>query len=143
MFNKLPRCKHPVLPKSRADNLDSRGQPALDARWHGQPRQAQHGRAQQGGLGQQNLGGAFRRRQVVINRELALPGVGSDAVGLMPAPLLAQPEGHGLVELSLRSLRPPSVELVQLSPAEVPLSPAAAYLARCLADAVLSGKPKA
>lgn len=67
----------------------------------------------------------------------------SDAVGLMPAPLLAQPEGHGLVELSLRSLRPPSVELVQLSPAEVPLSPAAAYLARCLADAVLSGKPKA
>lgn len=64
----------------------------------------------------------------------------SDAVGLMPAPLLAQPEGHGLVELSLRSMRPPSVELVQLSPAEVPLSPAAAYLARCLAEAVLSGK---
>lgn len=67
----------------------------------------------------------------------------SDAVGLMPAPLLAQPEGHGLVALSLRSLRPPSVELVQLSPAEVPLSPAAAYLARCLADAVLSGRPTA
>lgn len=65
----------------------------------------------------------------------------SDAVGLMPAPLLTQPEGHGLVELSLRSLHPPSVALVQLSPAEVPLSPAAAYLARCLADAVLSGKP--
>lgn len=64
----------------------------------------------------------------------------SDAVGLMPAPLLAQPEGHGLVELSLRSMRPPPVELVQLSPAEVPLSPAAAYLARCLAEVVLSGK---
>jgi len=50
--------------------------------------------------------------------------------------LLAQPEGHGLVELSLRSMRPPDIELVLLSPPEVPLTPAAAYLARCLTDAI-------
>jgi DNA-binding transcriptional LysR family regulator len=66
----------------------------------------------------------------------------SDSVSLMPAPLLAQPEGHGLVEVSARSLQPPPVELVQLSPAEVPLAPAAAYLARCLADAALSTRAR-
>ena len=61
----------------------------------------------------------------------------SDAVSIMPAPLLAQPESHGLVELSLRSLQPPPIELVQLAPAGVPLSPAADYLARCIRDAAL------
>jgi DNA-binding transcriptional LysR family regulator len=60
----------------------------------------------------------------------------TDAMSVMPAPLLAQPEGHGLVELSLRSMRPPDIELVLLSPPEVPLTPAAAYLARCLTDAI-------
>lgn len=60
----------------------------------------------------------------------------TDAVSVMPAPLLAQPEGHGLVELSLRNLRPPAIELVLLSPPDVPLTPAAAYLARCLTDAI-------
>ena len=54
----------------------------------------------------------------------------------MPAPLLAQPEGHGLVELSLLSMRPPDIELVLLSPPDVPLTPAAAYFARCLTDAI-------
>ena len=60
----------------------------------------------------------------------------TDAMSVMPAPLLAQPEGHGLVELSLRSMRPPDIELVLLSPPEVPLTPAATYLARCLTDAI-------
>ena len=63
----------------------------------------------------------------------------SDAVSVMPAPLLAQPEGHGLVQLSLRNLRPPAIELVLLSPPDVPLTPAAAYLARCLTDAIAAG----
>lgn len=62
----------------------------------------------------------------------------SDAICIMPSPLLAQPEGHGLVELSLRTLRPPQIELVQISTAGVPLSPAASYLARCIRDASLS-----
>ena len=66
----------------------------------------------------------------------------SDAMSVMPAPLLAQPEGHGLVELSLRSMRPPDIELVLLSPPDVPLTPAAAYLARCLTDAIATrGRP--
>ena len=60
----------------------------------------------------------------------------TDAMSVMPAPLLAQPEGHGLVELSLRSMRPPEIELVLLSPPDVPLTPAAAYLVRCLTDAI-------
>ena len=63
----------------------------------------------------------------------------SDAISVMPAPLLAQPEGHGLVQLSLRNLRPPAIELVLLSPPDVPLTPAAAYLARCLTDAIAAG----
>ena len=60
----------------------------------------------------------------------------TDAVSVMPAPLLAQPEGHGLVDLSLRSMRAPDIELVLLSSPDVPLTPAAAYLARCLTDAI-------
>lgn len=60
----------------------------------------------------------------------------SDAVCVMPAPLLGQPESHGLVALSLRSLQPPGVDLVLLSRPEVPLTPAAAYFARCLTDAI-------
>ena len=62
----------------------------------------------------------------------------SDAVSVMPSPLLAQPECRGLVELSLRSMRPPSIELVLLAPPDVPLTPAAAYLARCLTDAIVT-----
>ena len=61
----------------------------------------------------------------------------SDAVCIMPAPLLGQPEGHGLVELTLRSLQPPPVDIVQIAPSGVPLSPAADYLARCIRDVVL------
>ena len=62
----------------------------------------------------------------------------SDAVCVMPAPLLGQPESHGLVALSLRNLQPPGVDLVLLSRPEVPLTPAAAYFARCLTDAITS-----
>jgi len=54
----------------------------------------------------------------------------------MPAPLLGQPESQGLVALSLRQLQPPGVDLVLLSRHEVPLTPAAAYFARCLTDAI-------
>ena len=60
----------------------------------------------------------------------------SDAVCVMPAPLLVQPESHGLMALSLRGLQPPPVDLVLLSRPEVPLTPAAAYFARCLTDTI-------
>lgn len=60
----------------------------------------------------------------------------SDAISVMPAPLLAQPEAHGLVALTSDDLQPAPIELVLLSPPDVPLTPAAAYLARCLTDAI-------
>ena len=62
----------------------------------------------------------------------------SDAVSVMPAPLLAQPECRGLVEISIPKLNPPPIELVLLTPPDVPLTPAAAYFARCLTDAILT-----
>ena len=62
----------------------------------------------------------------------------SDAVSVMPGPLLAQPECRDLVELSLRSMRPPPIELVLLAPPDVPLTPAAAYFARCLTEAIVT-----
>jgi len=61
----------------------------------------------------------------------------SDAVCLMPLPLLAKEQGRGLVEVRARGLQAPGVELVQLSPPGVPLTPAAAYFARCLHDAIM------
>lgn len=60
----------------------------------------------------------------------------SDAISVMPQPLLDHEQGRGLVEVRLRNLQPPGVELVQLSPPGVPLTPAAAYFARCLQDAI-------
>jgi DNA-binding transcriptional LysR family regulator len=62
----------------------------------------------------------------------------SDAVSVMPAPLLAQPECRGLVEISLKKLSPPPIELVLLATPDVPLTPAAAYFARCLTDAIMA-----
>jgi LysR family transcriptional regulator of abg operon len=61
----------------------------------------------------------------------------SDAVSVMPAPLLAQPECRGLVEIRVKKLNPPPIELVLLTPPDVPLTPAAAYFARCLTDTIL------
>lgn len=62
----------------------------------------------------------------------------SDAACVMPLPLLAREQSRGLVELRVRHLKPPGVELMQLSPPGVPLTPAAAYFARCLQDAIRS-----
>lgn len=63
----------------------------------------------------------------------------SDTVSVMPAPLLGQIESRQLVELSVRGMRPPDIELVLLSQPDVPLTPAAACLARCLTDAIEAG----
>ena len=60
----------------------------------------------------------------------------SDAICLMPWPLLGQPESRGLVSLGHSSLQAPPVDLLLLSRAEVPLTLAAAYCARCLTDAM-------
>lgn len=60
----------------------------------------------------------------------------SDAVTIMPTPLLGRPESHGLVTLPQTVLHPPPVAVLQVSRPEVPLTPAAAYFARCLNDAI-------
>lgn len=60
----------------------------------------------------------------------------SQAVTIMPVPLLGQPESHGIVALPQEALQVPPVQLLQLSRPEVPLTPAAAYFARCLNDAI-------
>ncbi len=59
----------------------------------------------------------------------------SDVVSVFPLPLLEQPESHGIVAISAPQLQPDNVNLVQLSLPDVPLTPAAEYLARCLRDA--------
>jgi len=60
----------------------------------------------------------------------------SDAVTIMPTPLLGRPESHGLVTLPQTVLQPPPVAVLQVSRPEVPLTPAAAYFAPCLNDAI-------
>jgi LysR family transcriptional regulator, regulator of abg operon len=62
----------------------------------------------------------------------------SDAVSVMPAPLLGQVESRDLVAVP-PCMQPPDIELVLLSQPDVPLTPAAAYLARCLTDAIRVG----
>ncbi|PUE06741.1 hypothetical protein B9Z51_12400 [Limnohabitans sp. T6-5] len=59
----------------------------------------------------------------------------SDAVSVMPSPLLGQMESRDLVEVP-ECMQPPDLELVLLSQPDVPLTPAASYLARCLTDAI-------
>ena len=70
----------------------------------------------------------------------------SDAVTIMPKPLLALPETHGSVSythLTLPLVMPdfevPPVTLVLLTRPEVPLTPTAAYFSRCLMDANPAG----
>lgn len=59
----------------------------------------------------------------------------SDAVSVMPEPLLGQVESRDLVAVP-PCMHPSDIELVLLSQPDVPLTPAAAYLARCLTDTI-------
>lgn len=61
----------------------------------------------------------------------------TDVVGVMPAPLLLQPECRGLVPVPVPELKPGDFDLVCIHRADVPLTPAAEYLARCVKDACL------
>lgn len=62
----------------------------------------------------------------------------SDVAGVVPEPLLQQPEGRGLVPLHLPELVPGSFELTMIHRPDVPLTPAAEFLARCVADACVN-----
>lgn len=60
----------------------------------------------------------------------------SDLVSLMPAPLLGHPESRGIVAVPDTALVPCDIELKLLARPEIPLTPAAAYFARCLVEAI-------
>ena len=59
----------------------------------------------------------------------------SDAVGVVPEPLLHQNEGRGLVPIHLPALDPGSFELALIQRPDVPLTPAAEFMAHCVVDA--------
>lgn len=58
----------------------------------------------------------------------------SDGVSIFPEPLLGHPETRGLVAIDPCPLKPSDIELVLLTQPDVPLTPAAAYFAHCLAS---------
>ena len=58
----------------------------------------------------------------------------SDAVSIFPEPLLGYPETRDIVAIDDAPLRPCDIELVLLTQPDVPLTPAAAYFAHCLAS---------
>lgn len=80
------------------------------------------------------LAGVEPPRRVVLCETLAAMTLlrHSDAVSLFPAPLLGHPESRGIVAIDPCALRPCDVELLLLTRPDVPLTPAAAYLAHCL-----------
>jgi LysR family transcriptional regulator of abg operon len=60
----------------------------------------------------------------------------SDCAGIVPGPLFELPEGRGLVAIDVPQLDPGELKLVLLTRPDVPLTPAAQYLADCLVRAV-------
>ncbi|BDI07113.1 LysR family transcriptional regulator [Sphaerotilus microaerophilus] len=80
------------------------------------------------------LAGVAPPRRVVLCETLAAMTLlrHSDAVSLFPAPLLGHPESRGIVAIDPCPIRPCDVELLLLTRPDVPLTPAAAYLAHCL-----------
>jgi LysR family transcriptional regulator, regulator of abg operon len=67
----------------------------------------------------------------------------ADVMGLLPAPLLGQPEARGLVAVNVPGLAPPPFRLMLMSRPDVPLTAPATHLADCLEGALkkISGAP--
>jgi DNA-binding transcriptional LysR family regulator len=59
----------------------------------------------------------------------------TDVAGIVPAPLLALPEGRGLVAIDLPGLDPGELRLMLLTRPDAPPTLAAEYFAQCLVDA--------
>lgn len=66
----------------------------------------------------------------------------SDVVGVVPAPLLQQTECRGLVRVPLPDLSPGAFDLVLIHRPDVPLTPAAEFLVRCVRDACQQNNPE-
>ena len=102
------------------------------------------------GLKSSRLHAAFARAGIKPPRRIllcdTLSGLAllrnSDVAGVVPAPLLAQPEARGLVPVELPGLDPGELRLVLVTRPDVPLSPAAAYFAQCLCDAIKEASTK-
>ena len=58
----------------------------------------------------------------------------SDCVSIFPQPLLGHPETRGIVAIDPCPLKPSDIEVVLLTQPDVPLTPAAAYFAHCMAS---------
>lgn len=82
------------------------------------------------------LAGVARPERVILAETLAALSIlrHSDAVSLMPEPLLGHPETRGLVPVDPCPLTPCDIELLMLSRPDVPLTPAAEYFAHCLGE---------
>lgn len=61
----------------------------------------------------------------------------SDAAAVMPLPLMGQPETRGIVAVEGTALHPCDLELLLLTRADVPLTPASSHFAHCLAQVSL------
>lgn len=59
----------------------------------------------------------------------------TDVAGIVPAPLLDQPECRGLVAIDLPAIDLGELQLKLLTRPDAPLTPATAYFAQCLVDA--------
>lgn len=60
----------------------------------------------------------------------------SNCAGIVPAPLFGLPETRGLVTIDVPQLDPGELKLALLTRPDVPLTPAAQYLAECLVQAL-------
>ena len=82
------------------------------------------------------LAGVEPPRRVVLCETLAAMMIlrCSDAVSVVPAPLLGHPETRGIVAIDDAPLRPCDIELLLLTRPDIPLTPAAAYFEHCLAS---------
>lgn len=67
----------------------------------------------------------------------------SEAVGVFPRPLLGHPETRGIVPVENTALRPCDLEVLLLTRADVPLTPAAEHFAHCLTQVALGTVPGA
>ena len=80
------------------------------------------------------LAGVPTPRRVILCETLAALTVirHSDAAAIFPEPLLGHPETRGIVEVQNSPVRPCDIELLLLTPPDVPLTPAARHFAHCL-----------
>ncbi|WP_158219868.1 LysR family transcriptional regulator [Ideonella sp. A 288] len=91
------------------------------------------------------LAGVAPPTRVVLTETLAGLAVlrGSDAAAVAPNLVLGLPETHGIVAVPNSPLRPGDLEVLLLTRPDVPMTPAAAYFAHCLATVVSQSKSPA